>query len=158
MDATEALSELRYLELELSSMMDAASGRMTDHDDAEELRRIGEQHRMHAGQAAEALQRIGAVDAQPGDSFRAHVHATEREVMHARDEGGLFNGLADAERYNLRLHEHILAAADIPANVTDLVAQQTDAERVSVRLLESRAPAFGPEIGGVRTAPRGGPA
>lgn len=156
MDATKALSELRYLEMELSGVMDAAAGRVTDRDDAEELRRIGEQHRAHASEAAEALSAMGAADAQPDGHFRQHVQATEREVLHASDEGGLFNGLADAERYDLRLHEHMLAAADVPSDVTDLIARQTDAQRASVQLLESRAPGIGPEIQGVRI--RGGPA
>lgn len=156
MDEKEALSELRHLERRLADIMAIVTRRITDEDARDGVQRIAEAHARQADELDRELAGIGAAQTEAPRLFRDHIAAMEREVLHARDEDGLFIGLADAEMLDLRLHEHMLSEA-LRGSVRDVVERQTGDEHGHVDFLETRAPGMTPTIHGVRTVPKRGP-
>jgi hypothetical protein len=157
MNEKQALAELRFVEQELSSVMGQVIGRVSDEEVRDGLRYVRDEHARQAGEIGEALTAIGAAEAQPPREFREHVNAIGREVMHARDEDGLFNGLATAERFDVDLHERFLGE-EPPIQVRGIIEKQTAEDRDHLDFIENRAPGITPTIHGVEAVPKRGPA
>jgi hypothetical protein len=156
MDEKQALTELRFVEQELSSVIGQVVGRVSDEDVRSGLQQVRDEHARQAGEVAEALTAIGQAEAQPPGRFREHVQALEREILHARDEDGLFDSLAVAERFDVQLHEH-LRRETMPAQVHGVIEKQLAEDQEHLNFLENRAPGITPTIHGVGSVPKRGP-
>lgn len=157
MDEKEALSELREVEQELSRVIVATADRVSDEDVRAGLERVAGEHDRQARGLTEELTAIGQADAEPADAyFREHLEALSRAVAHSRGEDGLFNSLVEAERYDLGVHERLLAE-ELPARVRGIIEQQTPQEEEHLNFVENLAPGITPTIHGPRAVPKRGP-
>ncbi|MBE0476767.1 MAG: ferritin-like domain-containing protein [Coriobacteriia bacterium] len=134
----ESLSELAFMERELSWLADEAAGRMTDPDVAEHLRDLRDDHENAAARLGEALEDAGGEAGVPGE-LRESVRALQRGVRHAHDADGVVAAMLDAERAGLASYESALETG-LPEETGRLVRERLAQARGRVGFLAEVAP------------------
>lgn len=131
----ESLSELAFVEREMSWLADEAAERAKDPGLAARMRRLRDEHESAAARFSGALAAPDAERPAVTERVRDRVRGLQRRVRSARDQTALLESVLEAEKVDVELHQAALAGG-LPEDTGALVREQLAVERAHVRSLE----------------------